>query len=229
MKRIAGVILLVFLTLSFLVGCEGGFNYYEDKLYSEKIIIGNQVENANNNSGIITRENAIQKAADIFDKGLNISIDRSIYSENVRLYRDNETDSLRWQITWFKADEKIIYTCILDSSNGEVLQITNTDMKYSNGKPYELNDKEINEIIKPLFDELSLDVNDYKINQGTNNSIKRYDDYVVYYKSDVSIFLVNPKDMSKIISISINPSYKTITSFTVITGFKGNDIITRDN
>lgn len=216
MKKVSGIILLIFITPSFLAGCTGSFDYYEDKLYSEKIIIGNQTQNTNKRS-ILTRENALKKALDIFDKGFNISIDRSVYLEEVRLYKDNNTDSLRWKVTWFKPDEKIVYTCIFNSFNGEVLQITNTNANYRNISTHALTNEEISTIIKPLFDILSLDINDYEINVKNYNKIKEYENnFVMYSKDDVSILMVNRKNRDKSITMSINPSYRKITEFKVI-------------
>lgn len=201
--------LLIFLSFCFITGCTKKFNYYEDKLYFEETLIGAIPSESPVSNNILTREKALQKALDIFDKGLNIKIDRAQFSENIKIFRDAITGNLQWYISWQKLSDKVSYYVLMDASSNEILEVSCTDSRlYSNGIKTVLSEEEINNIIKPFLSEINLDPKDYTIKPiaETQNLLK----------GDISFYLLGTKQKKKDYAITINSSSKTVMRFSFI-------------
>jgi hypothetical protein len=113
---------------------------------------------------MLTREKALQKALDIFDKGLNIKIDRTQFSESIKISRDYNTGNLQWHISWQKLTDKVFYYVVLDASTNEILEVSSTDISlYQDSIKTVLSQEEINSIIMPFLKEIDIDLKDYTI------------------------------------------------------------------
>lgn len=204
------ILLLVYLLPCFITGCTKSFNYYEDKLYFEQALIGTKTSEPPANNNILTREKALQKAVDIFDKGMNIKIDRTRFSESIKISRDNSTGNLQWHISWQSLEEKIFYYVVLDASSNEVLEVTSTDSRlFTYDLLVSLTEEEIKNIIKPLLKEINLDLNAYAIKPLGKTSVTP--------KRDIGIYLLSTKNDGRDYTITINSSRKIVTRFSVLT------------
>ncbi len=203
MKKSLIILFLIFLTVVPLTGCTKVLNYYEDKLYSEKTVLGDQDVSAKT-SNVLTRENAIKKALDVFDKGLNIKIDRTQFTENIRLVRNGEVGSLQWQINWVKDSGKMFYECILDSSTGNIVRLqwfNNSNLNQDTTA--KLSNLEITNLLNPLLKQLEIDVNDYRITPQSSNDLNNYRDIILY----------NNKNHTKEYRVTIDSVNKIVVSF----------------
>ncbi|MEG0772621.1 hypothetical protein [Clostridium sp.] len=200
------ILLLIFFLPCFITGCTKNFNYYEDKLYSEETLIGAKDSKSPTSNNVLTREKALQKSVDIFDKGLNIKIDRTQFSESIKISRDYITGNFQLNISWQNLTDKVFYFVVLDASNNEILEVSSTDSRlYQDSIAAVLSQEEINSIISPLLKEINIDPNDYVIkHQAITQDMP---------KSDISIYLVSTKDGGKDYSITINSSRKVVTRF----------------
>lgn len=203
MKKSLIILFFIFLTIIPLEGCTKVFNSYEDKLYSEKTVLGNQTVTAKT-SDILTRENAIKKAIELFDRGLNIKIDRTKFTENIKLINYNKAGNLQWQITWNNANSKTYYSCQLDSSSGEVLGISSYDnsiLNKSNSiKLSTVSTEEILSIAQPLIKQLNIDSNNYKAGLGTKKTSSIYTDVLLYNKSSQKEeFIITVDTINKVV------------------------------
>lgn len=203
------ILLLVFISLCFMAGCTKNFNYYEDKLYSEQALIGSKPSDPPANNNILTREKALQRAVDIFDKGMNIKIDRTHYSESIKISRDSITGNLKWHISWQNLDEKIFYYAVLDASNNDLLELSSTDSRlYKDDTIASLTEDEITNIIKPLLKEINIDLNAFEIKTMVKTSDMS--------KRDIGVYLVSTKNDRSNYLITINSSRKVVTRFSVL-------------
>jgi hypothetical protein len=208
-NRFFRILLLVFFLLCFMTGCTRNFNYYEDKLYSEQIVMGTKPSETLSNNNILTREKALQKALAIFDKGLNIKIDRTQFSESIKISRDNRSGNLQWYISWQKFTSKVFYNVVFDASSNEVLEITCTDSRlFKDDSFVVIPQEEINNIINPLLKELNIDPESYSIKP----LVKTAD----ISKGYIAIYLLSTKDGSSNYSITINSASKVVTKFAAL-------------
>ncbi|HAK43731.1 MAG TPA: hypothetical protein DCM59_14785, partial [Clostridium sp.] len=103
MKRIIQLIIVIIVLMFFISGCNLKPNYYrEDVLYSEKDLsnyksIETDTELKNN---LMTRQEAIDKAREVFKNGLNIDLSQMQVSEYVRLFKPSNEEYFRWNICW---------------------------------------------------------------------------------------------------------------------------------
>ncbi|WP_102398817.1 hypothetical protein [Haloimpatiens massiliensis] len=215
MKKELKLLLLILILPLILCSCELHLNYYEDKLYSEKNLITLNKNNKLDSTNVFTREKAITKAITVFNKGLGVNIDRNKFSEFIQLSKNEIPPDfteyiLKWQITWIDPDSKINYHCEIACNNGEILNIEYS----SNERNYEKIDKEPNlkeliGIANPLFSQLKIDINDYKLNDHGFTTVFKYGDYNKYYLLSFN----NRYDYNKSFFILINYKNKKIISF----------------
>lgn len=213
MKKSFKILPLIFLMVVFFTGCTKVLNHYEDKLYSEKTLFGDKELNTKS-TNVLTRENAIKKALNVFDKGLNIKIDRTNIIENVKLVKNDNIGNLQWQIIWNKAYGRNFYRCILDSSTGNILELEWFDDSIQKegkvSKISELTDLEINNLIEPLFKELNINLRELNINNDNYSILRKseriFDDYT-------SIILYNNKNKTSEYNIIIDLINKKVVKF----------------
>ncbi|WMJ81689.1 hypothetical protein RBU49_05430 [Clostridium sp. MB40-C1] len=203
MKKSFKILVPLLFMAILLTGCTKPFDHYEDKLYSEKTVLGDKNLNTKA-TNVLTRENAIKKVLDIFDKGLNIKIDRTNFTENIKLFKDYSIDSLQWHITWYEDYGKIFYSCVLDSSTGNIMQLQlNTKSNLNNNPASRLSILEITNLLKPLLKQLQLDVNNYTIVPTSS-----------YYSDNyMNVILCNKKNQTKEYIVTIDLSNKLIVNF----------------
>ncbi|MEW9095220.1 MAG: hypothetical protein AB2417_09075 [Clostridiaceae bacterium] len=205
MKKSFEVLAIVLLMVVFFSGCTKTFNHYEDNLYSEKTVFGDKDLNTKT-TDVFTRQDAIKKALDIFDKGLNIKIDRTNLTEDVRLIKNDRAGSLQWHISWFNEDGKTFYACALNSSTGEIVEFQWFNDSNSNSNKVEvfkLSDLEIKNLMEPLLKQLEIDVNEYSIFSNLSGIYNRY----------MEITLVNNKSKTEEYYIVMNLANKKVMNF----------------
>ncbi|WP_097026198.1 hypothetical protein [Clostridium peptidivorans] len=199
MKKSFEILALVLLMVVFLTGCTKTFDHYEDKLYSEKTVFSDKDLNTKA-TNVVTRQNAIKKTLDVFDKGLNIKIDRTKFTENIKLVKNDRTGSLLWQISWVKGYGDTLYRCVLDSSTGEIVEIqwfNHSNLNSNKVAVSKLSDLEIKNLIEPLLKQLEIDVKDYTIIPISSYEYNTYMDIILYNKKShkeeyiITIDLVN--------------------------------------
>ncbi len=202
-------LILILFSLCFITGCTKNFNYYEDKLYSEEALKGAKPSESPTTNTMLTREKALQKALDIFDKGLNIKIDRTQFSESIKISRDYNTGNLQWHISWQKLTDKVFYYVVLDSSTNEILEVSSTDISlYQDSIKTVLSQEEINSIIMPFLKEIDIDLKDY--------TIKPMAETEDLLNGDLAIYLLSTKEEKRNYSITINSTKKVITRFSTL-------------
>lgn len=155
-----GVIVIVFI---FIIALPN--KYENNKLYSEKHVMESTPDNFVDGESI-SREKAITKALDIFKNGFKIELDRKNLLESVYLYNTNEGPE--WSITWTESPTQNKYYCNIVASNGDI-----TFAGYN--KPIDSNiaDKEaLQKILKPLVDELGIDISNSDYYYTENNTIQ---------------------------------------------------------
>lgn len=207
--------ILIFITAAIIIlsGCKLGLNHYEDRLYSEKIFTDYIENNINQNNNIFTRERAIEKAIAVFDKGLNIKIDRTKLPEYVRLYRDSVEDTFKWHIRWDDNNSKNSYECEIDSSNGDIINIGRITYSKAIIDKSVISIDEAKNIIAPLLAELNININDYhmSINNETpiDNKLSGY-----YGKSQyINLIFINTFDKSNKFVIYVDYSEKKVVFY----------------
>ncbi len=163
MKKLFKISPLLLIIITLLTGCTSSFHSYEDKLYSERVLLVDQTS-PTQTSNVLTRENAIKKALEIFNKGFNTNIDRTQFSENVRLLKTDSSPIFQWLIMWNKKDGKNYYNCTLNSATGDLVELEASDASiFNNVKTTPISSEDVKNILEPLFKQLNLDVNDYSI------------------------------------------------------------------
>ncbi|MCR8747127.1 hypothetical protein [Romboutsia lituseburensis] len=159
-----GIVLIVFITIISIP------NKYEiNKLYSEKSAI-KDIPNSFVGEDYISREKAINKAIDIFKNGFKIELDRKNLSENVYLYNTN--DGYEWSITLSESSNPVKYYCNILASNGEITFIRydkSVNNKVDSDMP---NEEVLKKILKPLTDELGININSLKYPSLKNNILE---------------------------------------------------------
>ncbi|WP_315115396.1 hypothetical protein [uncultured Clostridium sp.] len=213
MKKSFEVLVITLLMVVFFTGCTKTFNHYEDKLYSEKTVLGDEDLNTKT-TNVFTRQDAIKKALDIFDKGLNIKIDRTDFTEDVNLVKNDRSRSLQWHISWFKDDEKIFYTCVLDSSTGEIVEFqwfNDSNSDSNKVEVFKLSDLEIKNLMEPLLKELDIDINEYSVLTDLDLTYNKYLDGI--YNNYIDITLLHNKNKAEGYYISIDLANKKVMSF----------------
>ncbi|MCW6078393.1 hypothetical protein [Clostridium sporogenes] len=209
MKKFLILVFAILLAVPTLTGCSMRINNYENKLYSEKDINKN-VKVGSIQDNTLTREKAISKALDIFDKGFNIKLNRENLNESVRIIRKPEKDILYWDITWTSINTKKMYNCVINTSNGKIKSISLYNPKEEGKKENAiLKEKDIVSVVNPLFKALKIDPNNYHINDGGIAYGYMVENQVFNFK--------NKRDDKEDIIIIVNCNSKTITSFFINT------------
>ncbi|MEW8993338.1 hypothetical protein [Clostridium sp.] len=176
MKRIIQLTIVIIVLMFFISGCNLKPNYYkEDVLYSEKDLsnyksIETDMDLKNN---LMTRQEAIDKAREVFKNGLNIDLSQMPVSD-VRLFKQSNEEYFVWNICWNKEEDDILYKCDIDSSTGEIISIYVN--RYEKKKILEENleekylhtsDEDVYSIISPLMTSLEINIKEYElINMG---------------------------------------------------------------
>ncbi|APF26097.1 putative transmembrane anchored protein [Clostridium sporogenes] len=211
MKKFLMLVFAILLAVPTLTGCSMRINNYENKLYSEKDINKN-IKVGSIQDNILTREKAMAKALDIFDKGFNIKLNRENLNESVRIIRRPEKDILYWNITWTSINTKKMYNCVIDTSNGKIKSISLYNPNEENkGEKVEhiLKEKDILSVVNPLFKALKINPNNYHINDGGIAYGYMVQNQVFNFK--------NKRDDKEDITIIVNCNNKAITSFFINT------------
>lgn len=206
MKKKVMLFFVILLAISTLCGCSMGFDYYENKLYSEKDATGNvKISNVQDNN-TLTREKAVGKALDVFDKGLNVKINRKEFNEKARISSGYENDALYWNIAWTSAGNKQFYQCVMDAADGKVLFLACSNNEQVTGEKNALTEKEILDVANPLLKELNIDPDSY---------MTKYDGLMDNGGRTVyeTISLIDKKDKNKHFTITINRKSKSIVQF----------------
>ncbi|MGO5073297.1 hypothetical protein ACTQ4K_04950 [Clostridium sporogenes] len=211
MKKFLILVFAILLAVPTLTGCSMRINNYENKLYSEKDINKN-VKAGSIQDNTLTREKAISKALDIFDKGFNIKLNREELNENIIIIRKPEKDILYWNITWTSISTNKMYNSIIDTSSGKIKSISlynpNEEKKGEKGE-YILKGKDILSVVNPLFKALKINPNNYHIDDGGIAYGYMVQNQVFNFK--------NKRDDKEYITIIVNSNNKTITSFFINT------------
>ena len=208
MKKVLILIFNILFAVSILSGCNTRINYYENKLYSEKDINSNVEKGSLQDVNMLTREKAREKALDIFDKGFNIKLNTKDLSEDIRILKRLEKNTIYWGMTWKSISTNEVYSCEIDASSGQIKSLSlYNPMENLEGK-YMLTEEEINNIINPLLKVLEIDINNYYIEYNNSNY------YISQYKT---IDLRNKIDKRQSIGITINSKNKTINNFFIYT------------
>ncbi|MCJ8171123.1 hypothetical protein CF095_03015 [Clostridium botulinum] len=211
MKKFLILVFAILLAVPILTSCNMRINYYENKLYSEKDINNNvKVGNIQDNN-TLTREKAIAKALDIFDKGFNIKLNREELDESIRIIRRSEKDILYWDITWTSISTKKMYNCAIDTSSGKIKDISlyNSNEEEERKENAILNEKDILSAVDPLFKALKIDPNNYYI--------KNANEFYVYTAQNQIFNFKNKVNDKEDITIMVNCNNKTITGFSINT------------
>ncbi|GAA0061862.1 hypothetical protein [Clostridium sp. CTA-1] len=209
MKKFLMLVFAILLAVPTLTGCSMRINNYENKLYSEKDINKN-IKVGSIQDNILTREKAMAKALDIFDKGFNIKLNRENLNESVRIIRKPEKDILYWNITWTSINTKKMYNCVIDTSNGKIKSISLYNPKEEGKKENAiLKEEDIVSVVNPLFKALKINPNNYHINDGGIAYGYMVQNQVFNFK--------NKRDDKEDITIIVNCNNKAITSFFINT------------
>lgn len=195
MKNNFKFIILSVISLLLFSGCTTYINYYEDKVYSEKIFSDYTSKTSiNENSDIFTRDKAVEKVVKVFETGLNIKIDRSKLSESIKLYKDLYNESFNWQINWTDTTAKESYSSTVNSGNGQIVSIDITKIEpvvddkgtggTSSTKPSASGkySKKLIDATYPLLSALGIDINKYV--------------YSIYPASDLASEYYNPQQFA---------------------------------
>lgn len=166
MKKSLSLIPIILITAT-LSGCKLGINHYEDKLYSEKVFNEYSENTVAQNNNIFTREKAIEKAITVFKNGLGVEIDRNKLSESIGLFKKSKGDTFKWQISWYDRENKISYDCQIDSSNGDIVNISYHEEQEKSEYKLVFSYSEVVEILSPLLMELNIDINNYELSESS--------------------------------------------------------------
>lgn len=200
MKRIIQLTIAIIVLIFFISGCNLKPNYYrEDVLYSVKDLsdyksIETDMELKNN---LMTRQEAVDKAREVFKNGLNIDLRQMQVSEYVRLSKQSNDEDFKWNIWWNKEEGGISYSCDIDSSTGEIIRIYVST--YEKEKNLEENsDEDIYNIISPLMTSLEINIEEYElINRENLENIYMYGEVSESYE----FRNINNREESFVISI----------------------------
>ena len=184
MKRIIQLTIVIIVLMFFISGCNLKPNYYkEDVLYSEKNLSNYKSIDTDKElkDNLMTRQEAIDKAREVFKNGLNIDLSQMPVSD-VRLFKQSDEEYFVWNICWNKEEDGILYKCDIDSSTGEIISIyvnsyekkkileENLEEKYLH-----TSDEEVYNIISPLMTSLEINIKEYElINRGDVGSVYMY-------------------------------------------------------
>lgn len=194
-KRI--ILVLFFVLLLLFTGCSPLFSYYEDRFYSEALLGTADNGKSSAESDTYTKQKAIDKALELFEKAMGKKINRNEFLESVRLYWDQAMDTFVWNITWQNNTGDDFY-CKISSSDGEVLALTeySSEMKMLSDKTafskikvgYNLGETKILDALKVIFVAQGLNLDECEVWFGDKPSIGRYAQYAIYNKSDKSYY-----------------------------------------
>ncbi len=205
-----GLIIIISIFAIFLSGCSNYLNIYEDKLYSEKIFEEYEENSIGKNSGIFTREKAIEKAINIFDKAFNVKIDRNEMSEFISLRKKSSENTFIWSIVWYSQKLKLSYNCEVDSNDGKILAINKSKLGEALKNKREIYYDEAEDIVTPFLLELNIDINDYyfkpsKNDYLTDSSQNLYSSFVFYNKdnNNEEFYVLVDSEENKVISYQV--------------------------
>lgn len=206
------IIISISIFAIFLSGCSNYLNIYEDKLYSEKIFEEYKENSIEKNSGIFTREKAIEKAINIFDKAFNVKIDRSEMSEFISLRKKSSDNTFIWSIDWYSQKLKLSYNCEVDSNDGKILAINKRNLgeALKNKNKREIYYYEAEDIVTPFLLELNIDINDYYFkplkNDYLTDSSQKLSSSFIFYNNDNNneeFYVVVDSEEKKVISYQV--------------------------
>lgn len=204
------IIISISIFAIFLSGCSNYLNIYEDKLYSEKIFEEYEENSIGKNSGIFTREKAIEKAINIFDKAFNVKIDRNEMSEFISLRKKSSENTFIWSIVWYSQKLKLSYNCEVDSNDGKILAINKSKLGEALKNKREIYYDEAEDIVTPFLLELNIDINDYyfkpsKNDYLTDSSQNLYSSFVFYNKdnNNEEFYVLVDSEENKVISYQV--------------------------
>lgn len=159
------IFVLIILVLS-LTGCSANLGLVENKVYNE-----NSLKNYTNLSDdmhmdkYINRQDAINIAYNVINKGFGVQLDRNSLDEYISLYELNS--KFFWNISMSNKDLKVSNYVRISCENGEILEAST--YKYSAEDEYIEDDESFTfekclSIIKPLTDTLEINVDEYEVN-----------------------------------------------------------------
>lgn len=162
-------IFILIILLFTLTGCSTNLSFVENRVYSESAL--KSYTDATDNIPIdeyISRSDAINLAYNIIKNGFGSNLDRNSIYEYISLDRINST--YFWSITFtnINSENKESYYIRINSDTGELYEAANylgTYNKYNSNEPLSsLSLEECKNIIKPLTDIISINLDEYIIN-----------------------------------------------------------------
>ena len=189
MKRIIQLTIVIIVLMFFISGCNLKPNYYkEDVLYSEKDLSNYKSIDTDKElkDNLMTRQEAIDKAREVFKIGLNIDLSQMQVSESVRLFKQRKAEYFVWNIYWNKGEGGISYSCNIDSSTGEIISIDVSryeEEKNLEEKYLHTSDEEVYNIISPLMTSLEINIKEYAlINMWDEDDVYMYGEVKKLYE-----------------------------------------------
>ncbi len=162
MSKRSRIIIVICLGL-LLNGCEIAPHYYEDKVYSEKDLKDYTPKKTSSNGEVITREEAINRAIYLFEKGFDRKFNKEAMKEYISL-KNRDGESFSWNINWID-EAGNTYVCEMNSVDGTILYMSTYINEGNTTIPQktDYSEETLLNIATPLFQELKIDINDYKM------------------------------------------------------------------
>lgn len=209
-KRIRLGILFILVCMLLLLIKSLFTSYNENVIYSDKIIPEYSINSLPNK--YISREEAINKALKVLKNGFLITLDREKVYEDIQIYKKDK--KMVWLVNFADKSNLDInqkYYCEITVETGEILSVGrsyNIDNKLSE-KDYltmdykisDINLDKFKQIIKPLTDELNIDIKEENMDISYNHrgliylevlegveSIKGYSFLVDYENNNIISF-----------------------------------------
>ncbi|MDV4151741.1 hypothetical protein R0131_13005 [Clostridium sp. AL.422] len=176
-------------------------SYNENIIYSEKVIP--QYSNDSLPNNYITREEAVNRTLEVLKNGFSITLDREKVYEDIQIYKRDE--DMIWAIGLIEkidANKNLKYYCEMKVETGEIINIgkkyyrENTiNEEYDFEEEYDfdnINLDKLKNIIKPLTEELNIDVREENIKISYNyNGLINLEIYQEDAAGKYSLFVVD--------------------------------------
>lgn len=185
------------------------YPYKENELYNQNDISG-YTEEKDESSNLINRNEAVKIATYILKNVLNINLDSKNSQIYINLYRIGfNNNDYNWNISWTKNDMSGNYSVEINSSTGEINDISINQLTDYQDEDSNLSSEDILLLISKLTSALDFNLNDYKL------SIKDIIDYnFKYVETDYKVCtFTNKNNPNDIFVIKIDSKGKFITNY----------------
>lgn len=166
MKRVLIVIMIALILICSIFLIRQRYAIQMDFLYSLSDLNNVEEEYQENNGTVITRNQAIQWAYEIFEQECNVDLLNEEVEMYVNLY--NDTDNYNcyvWLMSWYIYDTNESFTCSINAETGEILYLYagKKNKEQTEEQSPNLSYETVQQILNRFFKIADVDISEYEM------------------------------------------------------------------